>query len=65
MYFNFIPIEDTDKHNYVMNGLVTDSLKNGGGLLDPDIFAAAPDTFYIWSDSPERDPTLSWYLLQR
>lgn len=47
MYFNFIPIEDTDKHNYVMNGLVTDSLKNGGGLLGPDIFASAPATFYI------------------
>ena len=25
-----------------MNGLVTDSLKNGGGLLGPDIFASAP-----------------------
>ena len=30
MYFNFIPIEDTDKQNCVMNGLVTDSLKKMG-----------------------------------
>ena len=29
MYFNFIPIDDTDKHNYVMNGLVTDSMQMG------------------------------------
>ena len=35
MYFNFIPIEDTDKHNYVMNGLVTDSLKKWGRLAGP------------------------------
>lgn len=48
-----------------MNGLLTDSLKNGGGLLGPVILASAPDCSIYDRIAPEMGPTFSWYPLQR